>query len=414
MHYSRLFPYLALVWLSLTLKLTPASANLKILDQTSNNVVFQTSAVFVRFSECGTFFQTTPAFLVVPNQLYTCEDAITSPPVSKLQTIYNFGASWVAELVDIVFWTNFQAEFVPTPWVLVTAAEEDGACSLAKKLENAANAGYSAVLLATTKLSDYNHLNNSLRLSTYKELFLDVYLINPWDIRVLSKYDYNEGNQFVIPSPPRNNTATCNKLYSQTRIQGFFENVKNLLRRGWSYVSLKLNLDTDNSPKNKSVKRASLTFLQVFGLISPIAILLIYRYRIFLIEYYRKLYSSCLNHYRKYRQRRNRPGSRRSTRGARPRERQRAPPPPPPPPRQSSNTALRQFRQRVIDALILLDLPGITEQPTTAEVNRAYRRKAKEMHPDKNPEEGATQMFQKLLDAKTLLLKLCSDAAPEE
>lgn len=85
-------------------------------------------------------------------------------------------------------------------------------------------------------------------------------------------------------------------------------------------------------------------------------------------------------------------------------------PPPPPPPRQSQNA----LRREISEALARLDLPTI-DNLTTAQVIQAYRRKALEVHPDRNPNDRrATQMFQMLLNAKNLLLKHCTDASHEE
>lgn len=49
------------------------------------------------------------------------------------------------------------------------------------------------------------------------------------------------------------------------------------------------------------------------------------------------------------------------------------------------------------------DLLGVVYSATKEDIRSAYRRKAKEYHPDINKDENATEMFQKINDANTFL-----------
>lgn len=66
-----------------------------------------------------------------------------------------------------------------------------------------------------------------------------------------------------------------------------------------------------------------------------------------------------------------------------------------------SNTGYSgSFKSRYEEAC---DILGVEYNATKEEIRQAYRRKAKQYHPDINKDENATEMFQKINDANTFL-----------
>lgn len=59
------------------------------------------------------------------------------------------------------------------------------------------------------------------------------------------------------------------------------------------------------------------------------------------------------------------------------------------------------------------DLLGLPENSSMASVKKKFRSLAKEFHPDLNPDEEATVIFQQLLDAYERILKQDFGARPK-